>query len=200
LLKQLVRNNRSYRRFDASVKITKRQIYQLINLARLCPSAANQQNLRFFYSINPDDNAIIFQHVAWAAYLKDWHGPKPAERPSAYILILGPKNISQNTLIDTGIAAQTILLGATEIGLGGCMLGSARKEELHEALNLPSDLEIILGIALGKPAEKVVLEKVTDPDNIQYWRDESGVHHVPKRALKDLIINDNISRKNKEKL
>jgi nitroreductase len=189
MLKKLVRQNRSYRRFDGTVKITKKQINQMLELARLCPSAANLQQLRFFYSITPKLNALIFPHLSWAAYLKDWSGPKHGEQPTGYILILGPVKISKHLLIDVGIAAQTILLGATELGLGGCQIASIDKHKLHKALNLPADLEVILVLALGRPVEQVVIEKVIDPEDIEYWRDEFEVHHVPKRALKDLIIN-----------
>jgi nitroreductase len=189
MLKTLLKKNRSYRRFDESVKITKKQINELIGLTRLCPSAANMQQLRYFYSVTRKTNDLIFPHLSWAAYLEEWKGPQHGERPSAYIVMLGPERISKHLMTDTGIAAQTILLGATEMGLGGCQLASFKAEPMQEALNLPPDLDIVLVIALGKPAEQVKLEKVSDPDDIEYWRDEFGVHHVPKRALKDLIIN-----------
>jgi nitroreductase len=91
-------------------------------------------------------------------------------------------------LMDVGIAAHTILLGAAELGMGGCQIASADKDELHKLLNLPESLAIMLVLALGKPVEQVVIEKVIDPDDIEYWRDEYYVHHVPKRALKDIII------------
>ena len=120
--------------------------------------------------------------------MKDWEGPQHGERPTGYIIILGPAKVSKHLLIDTGIVSQTILLGAAEMGLGGCQVASVKKEDLHLALNLPASLEIILVIALGKPVEQVVIEKVVDPDDIEYWRDEFEIHHVPKRALKDLII------------
>lgn len=188
MLKKLVRKNRSYRRFDESCRITVKQINQLLNLARLCPSAANLQQLRYYFSVSHKTNELIFEHLSWAAYLRDWHGPKPGERPTGYIVMLGPVNISKHLLIDTGIAAQTILLGAVEIGLGGCQIASVKKDELHIALNLPAELEIILVLALGKPVEQVVVEKVIDPEDIEYWNDEFEIHHVPKRALKDLII------------
>lgn len=188
MLKQLVKKNRSYRRFDGTVKISKKQINYLIDMARLCPSAANLQKLRYFFSITKKTNETIFSHVGWAAYLKDWEGPLHGERPTGYILILGPAKVSKHLLIDTGITAQTILLGATEMGLGGCQIASVKKDKLHKALNLPSELEIILVIALGKPVEIVKIEKVIDPDDIEYYRDEFGIHHVPKRALNDIII------------
>jgi nitroreductase len=189
MFKKLLKANRSFRRFDESVRITKKQITGLIDLTRYCPSAGNLQQLRYFYSIDKRTNKLIFQQVSWAAYLRDWDGPLDGERPTAFIIMLGPKDISKHLPMDVGIAAQTILLGAAELGLGGCQIASAKKEELQKALNLPAELDIVLVLAIGKPVEQVVLEKVIDPDDIEYWRDEYSVHHVPKRALKDLIVN-----------
>lgn len=189
MFKKLLKANRSYRRFDESIRITKKQITSLIDLTRFCPSAGNLQQLRYFYSIDKKINKLIFPWLSWGAYLREWNGPQDGERPTAYIIMLGPKDISKHLLMDTGIAAQTMLLGAVELGLGGCQIASARKDELHDALNLPPDLEIILVLAIGKPAEQVVIEKVIDPEDIEYWRDEFSVHHVPKRALKDIIVN-----------
>jgi nitroreductase len=91
--------------------------------------------------------------------------------------------------IDTGIAAQTILLGATEKGMGGCMIASADKAAISKLLHLPEAMEINLVIALGYPAEKVVIDEIDDPDDVEYWRDDDGIHHVPKRRLQELILN-----------
>lgn len=188
MLKDLVRQNRSYRRFDAQHPVTTEQIEILMELARLCPSAANLQQLRFYYSVETQTNGVIYPHLGWAGYLRYWDGPEPSERPTAYIIILSHQNVSKYHLIDTGIMAQTMLLGAVELGLGGCQIASVKKAELQLALHLPAEYDIELVIALGKPAETVVVEDVIDPDDIEYWRDDEGVHHVPKRALEDLII------------
>lgn len=189
MLKKLLKTNRSIRRFDESIRITKKQITSLIDLSRFCPSAGNLQQIKYFFSIDKKTNKLIFPLLSWAAYLRTWDGPLDGERPTAYIIMLGPRDVSKHHLIDVGIAAHTILLGAVEMGLGGCQIASAQKDELHEALSLPDDLEIMLVLALGKPAEQVVIEKIVDPDDVEYWRDEFSVHHVPKRALKDIIIN-----------
>lgn len=97
--------------------------------------------------------------------------------------------IAKNFGVDHGIAAQSILLGATELGLGGCMIGSIKREELRENLNIPEHLEILLVLAIGKPKEKVVIEPVAAEGNIKYWRDDQQTHHVPKRSLEDIIVN-----------
>ncbi|MDF1572543.1 MAG: nitroreductase family protein [Bacteroidales bacterium] len=187
-LRSLLLQNRSYRRFDASRNITTEALHEMIDAARLSASARNAQPLKYFLANTHETNEKIFPTLAWAGYLSDWPGPEPGERPSAYIVQLHDTTIPGNYFCDDGIAAQSILLTAVEKGLGGCIIASVKKEQLSQALDLPKHLEIIQVIALGKPAEKVVLEEMKAGD-IKYWRDENDVHHVPKRPLEELIIN-----------
>ena len=187
-LRDLVLRNRSYRRFDESYRIERETLVELIGLARCTASAANRQPLKYILSVDPKTNARIFPCLAWAAYLKDWNGPKPGERPTAYIVILIDEGIAQDWWCDDGIAAQTILLGAVEKGLGGCMIGSINKEQLRQMLAIPAHLRIRLVVALGKPAEQVRLEDLAPGGDIRYWRDAKDVHHVPKRTLAELIV------------
>lgn len=189
LLKELIQANRSYRRFHQDMSVSQQTLREFVELARFSPSAGNKQPLRYILSCEPEKNSLIFPHLRWAAYLKDWLGPAEGERPTAYIIILGDTRISPTINCDHGIAAQSILLGAVEKGLGGCIIASIEKDELRKALHIPAYLDILLVIALGKPKEKVQLEEVKENGNIKYWRDEKGVHHVPKRKLEDLIIN-----------
>lgn len=188
LIRDLVLKNRSYRRFHQDVPVQLETLRGLVDLARMSASGANRQPLKFVLSCDPQTNALIFPNLGWAAYLKDWPGPQEGERPSAYVVILLDKTISASAGCDHGIAAQSMLLGATEMGLGGCMIGSVKKAELSETLAIPSQYEILLVLALGKPKETVVLEAVGPDGDTKYWRDEVGVHHVPKRSLRELII------------
>ena len=188
MLKDLILKNRSYRRFDPSESVTGETLKGLIELARLSPSAANLQPLKYIISNDPESNALVFPHLVWAGYLTDWPGPGDGERPSAYIIILCDQAISKAAGCDHGIAAQSILLGSAEKGLGGCMIGSIKREKLREALNIPGQYDILLVIALGKPREKVCIEETSKSGNIKYWRDEEGVHHVPKRYLGEMIL------------
>ena len=188
-IKELVLKNRSYRRFYGEHAIDRDTLEELVDLAQHSASGANVQPLKFFLSHTPEMNANIFSHLGWAGYLKDWPGPDEGERPSAYIIILGDKNIKQSFGCDHGIAAQSILLGAVERGLGGCMLASVdRRDELSAKLGLSENLLILLVLALGKPKETVVIDPLGDDGDIKYWRDEDGVHHVPKRSLDELIV------------
>jgi len=187
-IKKLVLKNRSYRRFYEDIKIQIETLRELVDMARLSASAMNLQPLKYMLSNDPRKNALIFANIGWAAYLKDWPGPQEGERPSAYIIMLGDTEISKSFGCDHGIAAQSILLGATEKGLGGCMIATIRKKELAEALRISPRFEILLVIALGKPKEKVIIEPLDKGADVRYWRDDEGVHRVPKRALNEIII------------
>ncbi len=188
MLKCLISKNRSHRRFHQEFPVKLATLKELVNLARLSPSAANLQPLKYILSCSSEKNAFIFPHLSWAGYLKDWPGPKEGEKPSAYIIILGDKEISESFGCDHGIAAQTILLGVVEKGLRGCIIGLIKRADLQKTLKIPSRYEILLVIAIGKPKETVAIEDVGPDKDIKYWRDQKNIHHVPKRSLDEIII------------
>jgi len=183
----IVLKNRSYRRFYQEERIEREVLLDLLELARLSASGSNKQALKFVPVNDPGKCDIVFPSAQWAGYLKNWDGPGKGEQPSAYIIILGDTTISKTFGVDHGIAAQSILLGATEKGYGGCMIASIRRKKLRHDLNIPPKYEILLIIALGKPGEKVLIDEVKDGD-IKYWRDNDDVHHVPKRSIRDIIV------------
>jgi nitroreductase len=186
-LKEMIFKTRSYRRFDESFHIEYKTLEELVDLARLSASGGNRQPLKYLIYNSPEDCGRVFPSVVWAAYLKDWDGPATGERPSGYIIILGDNSITEAFGVDHGIAAQSIMLGATEAGLGGCMIASIKREQLRNELKIPERYEILLILALGKPVEKVIIDEIKDND-VKYWRDPENNHHVPKRPLNDLII------------
>jgi len=186
MIRELILKNRSYRRFDSSIKISKDQVKKWIDLARLSGSARNAQPLKYAIITLEETCSEIFPCLGWAGYLSDWKGPAEGERPVSYVAVLKDKSISENHYCDDGIAMQSILLGAVETGFGGCMVGTVNKSRVSKILELPEHIEVLWIIALGKPAEEVVIE--TAQQDIKYWRDERDVHHVPKRALNDIII------------
>lgn len=188
MLKDLILKNRSYRRFINSKSIERDTLIELIDLARLSPSARNAQPLKYFISTDAATNAKIFPHLAWAGYLKEWNGPVKEEQPSAYIILLNDSTISSNYFCDDGIASQSILLGAVEKGLGGCIIGSINRLHLQRDLQIPDQLKIVHVIALGYPKEEITLEEIKDNNHV-YWRDVQEVHHVPKRSIKEIVIN-----------
>lgn len=190
MIKDLVLKNRSYRRFYQELRIESQTLRELVDLSRLSASGSNLQPLKYMLSCDNEKNTLIFPHLAWAGYLKDWPGPDEGERPSAYIIILGDTQIRDSFGSDPGIAAQSILLGAVEKGWGGCIIGSIERKRLRDSLRILSRYEILLVLALGKPKETVVIEKVKSSGDIKYWRDIAAVHHVPKRSLDEIIIEE----------
>lgn len=188
MLHDMVMSNRSCRRFHQDVAIDRDTLVALVDLARLSASGANRQPLKYILSSDAETNARIFPTLAWAGYLADWGGPQEGERPSAYIVVLGDTEIAPTFGIDHGIAAQSIMLGAAERGYGGCMIASIRKEALRAALEIPDRYEVLLVLALGKPKEQVQIDPVGPDGSIRYWRDAAQVHHVPKRALDEIIL------------
>jgi nitroreductase len=188
MLKDLIHKNRSFRRFHQDVEVREDTLRELIVLARFSPSGMNKQPLRFILSWEAERNAAIFENTRWARNLPDWDGPEEGERPSAYIVILGDTTIRKPFGQDPGIAAHSILLGATERGLGGCMIGNLNREGLRDVLDIDEKYEIPLVLAIGKPKETVVIEDLEPGGDYRYYRDDEAVHHVPKRGLDELII------------
>ncbi len=186
MIRDLIIKNRSYRRFDSTVKINFTQIRKWIELARFSASGRNMQPLKYVVCTDKNTNDKIFPNLGWAGFLTNWKGPAENERPVAYITVLHDKSLADNYYCDDGIAIQSILLGAVEDGFGGCIIGSVNKGKVAKILNLPDNLEILWLIALGKPAEECVLEDIKNND-IEYWRDSNEIHHVPKRALSEII-------------
>lgn len=185
----LVREARSRRRFNEEAPVTREQLAALVDIARAVPSGANRQPLRYRLVSDAAEREAVFAELMWAGALPDWNGPEPGERPGAYIVVCDAGG-GATTAVDEGIAAEVILLGATAAGLTGCMLHAFNKAAVARVLTLPDDLRPLMVIALGAPAETVVLEPLAaSPDgSTNYWRDAEGVHHVPKRSLKDVLI------------
>jgi len=190
MLKDLVLRNRSYRRFNRAKRILPATLRELVDLARLTPSGRNVQPLKYLLVTSEDACARLYPQLSWAGYLKDWEGPVEDERPTAYVIMLGDTALAPNFGIDPGIAAQTLLLGAVELGLGGCIFGTIKRDEIRTLFDIAVQFEVLYVIALGEPVEKVVVDEVKPDGDIKYWRDADQGHHVPKRALADVIVGE----------
>lgn len=189
MLKDLVYNCRSYRRFYENVKISDAELKDLADLARLTASTANSQALKFRLVNTEEENSLVYPHLSWAGALPDWDGPEEGERPAAYIVVAEDSVLGKNKLMDVGITAQTIMLGAVEKGYGGCMLANVQRGQLAQALHIDSDRYTIrLVLALGKPREEVKVVPVGGNGEVKYYRDENQVHYVPKRSLEDILL------------
>ena len=165
--------------------VPKEVLSKCVDAARLSPSGANRQPLKYVIVDDQDLLGEVFNTLSWAGYLPDY-GPRLDEMPRAYIVILLDKNIRQDAGHDAGIAAMSISLVAYDAGLGSCILGAVDRGKLRMILRIPDDLDIVLVVALGYPAEQPVVDEIRN-DDIKYWLDQTGVLHIPKRALRDII-------------
>ena len=189
MIRDLILQNRTCRRFYQEVTIEHETLRGLVDLARCSASGSNMQPLKYILSCDPEKNALIFQLLGFGGQFKGYPGPSEGERPTAYIIVLGDTEIGTAFFeVDSGIATQSILLGAREKGLGGCMHRTVKRDELRKTFRIAQRYEILYVISLGKPKEKVVLEAVGLDGEYKYWRDSEGVRHVPKRRLDDIII------------
>ncbi len=188
MIADLIKSNRSCRRFDEQHFIAASTLVELVELARMSASAANLQPLKYVLSSAPAMNADIFDCLKWAGYLETWPGPEPGERPGAYIVILHDTRICKSVDCDHGIASQSILLGATEKGLAGCMIAAVNRPKLSSVLGIADHFKILLVLALGKPIEEIVIEPLNDDGDIRYWRSADMIHHVPKRSVEEMIV------------
>ncbi len=186
--RRLVLETRSTRRFVYSQPVPAETLRQLVDVARQTSSSRNRQPLKYILVNSCQARDAVFSCLNWAKALNQWGGPSEQERPGGYIIILGDKTVSDNFSVDHGIAAVVMMLAAKTLTLGGCILASADRERLHETLNIPVHLEILLVLALGIPAEEVVLEPMERAEGRPYWRDEAGRHHVPKRSLEEVTF------------
>ena len=192
MFKDLVTRSRSYRGYDSSRKISREELLSFIDCARLIPTGANRQPLRYYLAWEQEQLDLIQPLTRWAAALPERHLPDPDKRPTAFIVICVETEWMPNPAAcqkDVGIAAQTILLAAADTGLGGLMIANFDAKKLSEALELPDHLVPQLVLALGKPTETIVLTEAEPGGSLNYYRDEQDIHYVPKRRLDDLLIN-----------
>ena len=189
MIKDLVKQTRSYRSFDESRRISREELVELVDTARLTASTRNMQPLKYRLVYTPEECAAVLSFTGWAAGLKGIKMPPEGHAPVAYIVICCDTTMVQDHvpfLRDTGIVAQTIMLSATEMGLGGCMIGSFSASHIAQTLSIPEGVRPLLVLGLGKPDETVILVESED-GNTAYWRDENA-HYTPKRKLEDVIL------------
>ncbi|MGI6199525.1 MAG: nitroreductase family protein [Christensenellales bacterium] len=191
MIDTLVRKNRSYRGYDERRRVSREELLQMVDCARLAPSSVNVQPLKYFLAYEEDVVRRIQPLTHWARALQPMQLPHPGHCPTAFIVICQDLSISDalpRFQKDVGIVAQTLLLKATEMGLGGCMIGNFSARAIQQALNLSETIAPVLVVAIGEPDETVVLTCVGPDGNTDYYRDGEDVHYVPKRSLEDVVL------------
>ena len=190
MLKDLIKQSRSYRSFDPEILISPEQLTDWIDCARYCPSSINLQMLKFLPVTDVTKCTKILACIKFAGKLKDIKLPPEGHAPTAYVVICADSRVipgAEKFQKDVGICAQTIMLAACEAGFGGCMIGAFSATDIAQALQLPDHLLPQLILALGKPDETVCLAELPESGDTSYYR-QNGIHYSPKRPLEDLII------------
>lgn len=186
-LLELLRTNRSVRRFRQSERISSDDLRRIVDACRYCASGRNLQPLKYIIVNDPEACAEIFPLLKWAGYLTDWNGPEEGERPTAYAIQLLDTSLTTNPLCDEGLQIEALTLAACTLGINSCIIKSFNGPELRNILDLPDHLDPRYVIALGHPAETVVIEEMKDGD-YKYWRTPDAIHHTPKRPLDEILI------------
>ena len=189
--KEVVLKNRSYRGYDETRKITREELVDLVDCARLTPSAMNGQPFSYYLAWEKEQVDTIQGLTKWAAALPHLNLPYEGKRPTGYIVICQNKEVSENLQqyrTDLGIVAQTICLGAVAKGLGCCMIGNFNGADMQSALGLSEQFFPLLAVAVGKPDETIVIKEIEKGEPTKYYRDENDVHYVPKRKLEDILL------------
>ena len=191
MILELAMKNRSYRGYDESYRFTKEELMELVNVTRYAASSVNRQPFAYYIAWEKDEVDKIQKLTKWARGLPQMTLPHPGMCPTGWVIVLHNTDWAPNVerfRQDRGIVAQTLLLAAAENGLGGCMIGNYVPDEVKAALDLPDNMVPVLIIALGKPAEKIVITEVGEDGDVNYYRDENDVHYVPKRKLEDIVL------------
>ncbi len=184
MIYERITSRRSIRKY-AQKDVPREVLLRCVDAARLSPSGANRQPLK--YVIVNDQTLIkeVFSTLKWAGYLPGYQ-PSEEEMPRAYIVMLLDRSIHESPSHDAGIAAMSISMVAYDEGLGSCILGAVDRERLRGILRVPDGLDIVVVVALGYPAESPVADEMKD-GNVKYWLDKNGVLHVPKRSLEEVV-------------
>ena len=191
MIKDLIKKNRSVRGYDISREVTDEELREMVDCARLSASSVNMQPLKYVTINTPEGRDKIIGQISFAAKLSELHLPISGTEPMAYIVICQDENISKSGTgyhKDAGIVAQSITLAAAEMGLGACILGYFSPKEMATSLRLAGNLRPLLVIALGKSIEDIRIVEIEEGESTDYYRDENGVHYVPKRRLDDVIV------------
>lgn len=188
--RQLVIDDRTVRRFQQSRCVSSETLRHLVELTRYCHSGRNAQPLRYAVVSDSEMCDKIYPALKWAGYFKDWDGPEEGERPAAYLIQCLDTKYGQECLCDDGLQLEAISLGMRTLGLGGCIIKAFNAPLLAEILKLEERYKPRYVMAVGYPAEEVVIEDMSGEEDadFKYYRTEDGMHHVPKRLLSELII------------
>ncbi|MBQ3124455.1 MAG: nitroreductase family protein [Clostridia bacterium] len=182
-----IKSRRTIRKFKQD-RLTKEQLAKYIDTARVAPSAANIQPLKYVAVVSREMTEKMFPLVKWAGYLAPMYNPKEGERPTAYVVVCADTTIRKSGYdMDIGAAVENMMLCALADNVGACWMASIDRDGIRKLLDIPETLEISCVVALGYLAETPKEAEVENGD-IKYYLGESDTLYVPKRAMSEIVI------------
>ena len=183
---ELIKNRRTIRKFK-NTPVSPKQVAKYIDAARVAPSAANIQPLKYISITSPEMVEKIFPFVKWAGYLAPDYNPKENEHPTAFVSVCADLSLRQSGYeVDMGAAVENLILTALADGVGACWMAAIDFEKISELLGLGDDLKLLCVVALGYPDE--IPEEAHLAQDVKYYVGDNGNLHVPKRSLEDILI------------
>ena len=182
---ELLLKNRSVRGYKKVYAVSREELERIVGVCCKIPSAHNQQVLRFKLVTKESGADRVLPLIKLGGALPELHLPFPGTEPEAFIVCCSTVAESPLVDVDLGIALQSMLLKAVEMGLNGLIIGAFNREKLREAFDLPYTPLMVL--AIGKGDERIELTPIAEGESHAYYR-RDGVHYVPKVRTADLII------------
>lgn len=184
-LDELLLKNRSQRGYLKDYVVKREELERIVGVCSKIPSARNQQVLRFRLVTRDTGAEKVLRNIKMGAALPELHLPFPGTEPEAFVVVMSTVEENRMVAVDLGMALQSMLLKAVEMGLNGLVIGAFNPAKIAEELDLPYNPLMVL--AIGKGIEKIELTTISPDESHAYYR-ENGVHYVPKVAAKDLIV------------
>lgn len=182
----LILKRRTIRKFEQK-PISNDDLKKYINAARLAPTAANRQPLKYIVVSSRENVGKVFECVKWAGYLAPDYNPKENERPTAFIAVCIDTDISESGYeMDIGAAVENIILTALDDGVGACWMGAIDRLEISKILKLSQNLTLSCVVALGFSAETPMEVEISE-NNVKYFL-ENDTLCVPKRTMEEVLL------------
>lgn len=176
---EAIETRRAIKKFDSTYKMSSEDVSKLMQHVILAPTSYNQQNWRFVYvtdqdvkekisvaargQAQPRDGSLVVvlcgDMTAWKTEpLRYWKN-HPTEKQETVKASLerkydgNPQNQRDEAIRSCGMAAQTIMLAARQMGLDSCPMVGFEYDDLAKVINLPDDHLIVMMVVVGKRAE-----------------------------------------------
>ncbi len=191
---EAMKTRRTIRRFKQGT-VPREVLLEMADCARLAPSAANLQPLKYIVIDDPKTVKELYGGVKLGSYLKGSEviGGDDGERPSAYIAVLFKETGVPWSLRDIGASVQNMLLAAHSRGFAACWIANVKREQVKSLLRIPDDVQLDCMVAVGIPAEKSA--PVEMKDSSLYYYEKPLNLRVPKRKLEDIVFFNSFGEK-----